>query len=125
MPAAARPPTTAALVAARCRNQAWRTTNWRVLASAERKTAARYAQAGPEMRPGAHAFPAVDVYGNEDRFEKEEDAFDSETDAVGRAVGPHEAGPQQPELEGQLSRTRPPPRTARQPLSTSAARAPS
>src|SRR3954449_13479609 len=55
--------------------------------------------AGPEVRPRAHAVPAVDVDRDEDRLEEEEQPLDREWDAEGCAEAAHQPGPQQAQLE--------------------------
>ena len=56
---------------------------------------------GPEVRPRLETAPAEDVDGDEDRLGEEEQAFEGERDAERLAPLPHEARPQQPELERQ------------------------
>ena len=51
------------------------------------------------MRPRLQPSPAVDVDRDEDRLGEEEEAFEGEGNAEGRAPLTHELGPEQAELE--------------------------
>ena len=53
----------------------------------------------PEVRPRAHPVPTVDVDGDEDRLNEEEQALDGEGDAVRGAEPAHQPWPQQTQLE--------------------------
>ena len=57
--------------------------------------------AGPPVGPGLQALPPVEVDGDEDGLEEEEDPLDGERDPERRTEAVHELRPQQPELEAE------------------------
>ncbi len=56
---------------------------------------------GEHVRSGREPVPAVDVDGDEDRLEEEEDPLDREADSEGVTEAAREPRPQQAELEGE------------------------
>jgi hypothetical protein len=61
----------------------------------------RYRYAAPKVCPTRQPPPSVQIDRREDGFEEEEDPFESEGESEHCAVPAHQAGPQQPHLEGE------------------------